>query len=157
MTIYQRITADHKRHRELLDKIESTEGDSRDRRQCWEAFFYDVKAHAAAEEETLYAKLIATEDGQPDARHSVHEHQELDHIMDELDEMDMSSPGWLQRFKTLKHDYLHHIEEEEEDIFKRARQEIDSAVADKLADNFEQRKDKERELVDKKAEEALEH
>jgi hypothetical protein len=30
-------------------------------------------------------------------------------------------------------------------------------VADKLADNFEQRKDKERDLVDKKAEEALEH
>ncbi|MFN3162929.1 MAG: hemerythrin domain-containing protein, partial [Pseudohongiellaceae bacterium] len=84
MSIYKRIKADHDFHRELLDKLENTEGDSDTRRQQWYRFFYDVKAHAAAEEETLYAKLIATEAGQPDARHSIHEHQKLDKIMDEL-------------------------------------------------------------------------
>ena len=34
--------------------------------------------------------------------------------MEELNDADMSSPGWLTRFKTLKHDYEHHMEEEEE-------------------------------------------
>ena len=33
--------------------------------------------------------------------------------MEELNEMDMSSSGWLTRFKTLKHDYHHHMDEED--------------------------------------------
>ena len=38
--------------------------------------------------------------------------------------MDMSSGGWLTRFKTLHHDYDHHIEEEEDEIFKKAKDAI---------------------------------
>jgi hemerythrin superfamily protein len=157
MSIYKRIKADHDFHRELLDKLENTEGDSDTRRQQWYRFFYDVKAHAAAEEETLYAKLISTEAGQPDARHSIHEHQKLDKIMAELNEMEFSNPGWLQRFKTLKHDYLHHIEEEEEDIFKRAHKEIGDDDRGQIGDKFASRKDQEAKLVDEKDAEALEH
>lgn len=157
MSIYKRIKADHDFHRELLDKLENTEGDSDTRRRQWYRFFYDVKAHAAAEEETLYAKLIATEAGQPDTRHSIHEHQKLDKIMDELNEMDFSNPGWLQRFKILKHDYLHHIEEEEQDIFKRAHREIGDDNKDALGDKFTNRKDQEEKLVHEKDEEALQH
>ena len=156
MSIYQRIRADHDLHRKLLDTLASTSGDSGKRREVWEQFFYDVKAHAAAEEETLYARLIATESGQSDARHSVHEHQELDHIMEKLHDMDMSSPGWLQNFKTLRHDYLHHIEEEEADIFSRARAELSDDDDDTLGAQFAARKAREVRLVDEKMAEALE-
>ena len=156
MTIYEAITDDHRSHLDLLEKLSETSGDTTDRRALWNKFFYDVKAHAAAEEETFYSKLIATVDGQPDARHSVHEHQELDDIMEELNDMDMSSPGWLTRFKTLKHDYEHHMDEEEEDIFMRARDELGKDASGEIGQRFQERKAKEIDLVDKKAEEALE-
>lgn len=156
MTIYQAIVSDHDFHRELLEGLAATSGDTAERRTLWKRFFYDVKAHAAAEEETLYAKLIATEDGQPDARHSVHEHQELDDIMEELDGTDMASPGWLTRFKVLKHDYEHHIDEEEDEIFTRAREEIGEDNANEIGRRFHARKDRELDIVDRKAEEALE-
>lgn len=102
------------------------------------------------------SKLIATTDGQPDARHSVHEHQELDDIMEQLHDMDMSSPGWLTRFKTLKHDYEHHMDEEEKDIFSRARDEIGKDTSGEIGRRFRARKSDETGLVEKKAEEALE-
>lgn len=156
MTIYQAIVGDHDMHRELLEGLAATSGDTAERRALWKRFFYDVKAHAAAEEETLYAKLIATEDGQPDARHSVHEHQELDDIMEELDGTDMASPGWLARFKVLKHDYEHHIDEEEDEIFSRARDEIGDDDGNEIGRRFKARKDRELDIVDRKAEEALE-
>ena len=67
MTIYRAIVGEHDFHRELLEGLAQTSGDTAERRALWQRFYCDVKAHAAAEEETLYAKLIATEDGQPDA------------------------------------------------------------------------------------------
>lgn len=155
-TIFDAIKADHDDHRALLDRIENTQGDSADRRRAWSDFYCDVKSHAAAEEETFYSKLISKTWGQEHARHSVHEHQELDDLMEELNGMDMSSPGWLQKFKTLRHDYEHHIDEEEEEVFSRAREIIPQDALEGYAQRFAERKSKERDLIAKKREDALE-
>lgn len=155
-TIYEKLKSDHDKHRGLLAKLAETEGDSRERRELWNKFYYDVGAHAAAEEEAFYSKLMADSDGQSEGRHSVAEHHELDRIMQELNEMDMSSPGWLTRFKTLKDRYEHHIEEEEEDIFPVAKGVLGGDKAGEFAAKFAERKEEERKLVDEKADDALE-
>ncbi|MCP1198004.1 hemerythrin domain-containing protein [Notoacmeibacter sp. MSK16QG-6] len=154
--IYEAIKADHDKHRALLETISDTSGDSQERQDAWKDFYYEVKSHAAAEEETFYSQLIADPDGQDDARHSVSEHKELDDLMEELNEIDMSSPGWLQKFKQLRHDYEHHIDEEEEDIFAKAKKVFSDEEAEKFAPRFEERKKAERKLVDQKAEKSLE-
>ena len=156
MSVYEKIEQDHATHRDLLNKLGETEGDSEERRRLWKEFYYDVKAHAAAEEETFYSKLMADPSGQDDARHSVAEHKEMDDIMEELQGMDPSSPGWLTRFKTLKHDYEHHMEEEENDIFSKARKVFDGDDIAEIGDRFDERKEAERKLVDEKAEQSLE-
>lgn len=155
-TIYETLKSDHDKHRELLKKLAETSGDSGARRKLWAEFYYDVGAHAAAEEEAFYGPMIEAEAGQPKARHSVAEHHELDEIMQELNEMDMSSPGWLTRFKTLRHDYEHHVDEEEEEIFATAKKTIGKDDDGKIAAKFRKRKAAERRLVDDKAEAALE-
>ena len=157
MSIYETLKQDHDKHRQLLEKIVQTSGDSEERRELYSQFFYDVSAHAAAEEEAFYSPLMKTPDGQPDARHSVAEHKQLDDLMKELMDKDMSSPGWLTRFKTLKHDYEHHMEEEEEDIFAQGRKSIGDDADGEIAKKFKTRKSAERKLVDEKAEDALTH
>lgn len=154
--IYDAITDDHKEHRALLDKIADTSGDSEERRKAWHDFYYDVKSHAAAEEETFYSTLISKPWGQDAARHSVHEHQEMDDLMEELNEMDMSSSAWLTKFKQLKHDYEHHMDEEENEVFTRAREVVESSKEDEIGGKFLDRKKKERKLVDEKVEDSLE-
>lgn len=155
-SIYEAIKADHDEHRKLLDRIEDTTGASDARKKAWDEFYHEVKSHAAAEEETFYSKLISKTWGQEHARHSVHEHQELDDLMEELNEMDMSSPGWLQKFATLRHDYEHHIEEEEDEVFTRAKEEIPEDEIDGYGERFLARKKEERGLVEKKVEDSLE-
>jgi len=157
MNIYEKITQDHETHSELLNKLQETSGDSKERELLWNSFYYDVKAHSAAEEETFYSKLIETKDGQPDARHSIHEHQKLEKVMEELHEMDFSSPAWLKKFKQLKHDYLHHMEEEENQVFDKAKEQIGGDTEHKIGDKFESRKEDEFELVDKKVANSLHH
>ncbi|WP_425072399.1 hemerythrin domain-containing protein [Sagittula sp. S175] len=154
--IYSAIKSDHDRHRELLSIIEQTSGASDERKKAWDEFYHDVKAHAAAEEETFYSKLISKTWGQDAARHSVHEHQQLDDLMEELNEMDMSSSGWLNKFKTLQHDYLHHVDEEEDEVFTRAKEVIKDSEIKGYGDRFLKRKQEESGLIEEKKEDALE-
>ena len=58
-TIYQVLKSDHDSHRQLLAKIAQTQGDSLERRELWQQFYYDVKSHAAAEEESFYSRNLA--------------------------------------------------------------------------------------------------
>lgn len=156
VSIYDAIRDDHNRHRELLEKIADTEGASTARKEAWQAFYREVKSHSAAEEEEFYATLMNETWGQDAARHSVHEHAQIDEIMEELNEMDMSSSGWLTRFKTLKHDYEHHIDEEEDEVFARARKVVGEEQNDAFGARFTERKQKELELIEKKKADHLE-
>jgi hypothetical protein len=155
-SIYDALKADHDRHRALLDIIADTTGASNDRKSAWSEFYCDVKAHAAAEEETFYAKLMSKTWGQDTARHSVEEHAQLDDLLEELNKADMSSPGWLNKFHSLDHDYRHHIDEEEDEVFTRARETIDASEIEGYGARFEARKAEERNLVSRKREDQLE-
>lgn len=154
--IYDAIKADHDHHRALLNELEDTSGDTTKRQNAWKTFYEDVKSHAAAEEETFYSKLISKTWGQDAARHSVHEHQQLDDLMEELNEIEMSSPAWLAKFKTLKHEYEHHMDEEEDEVFTRAKEVISDEEIEGYGDRFETRKQEERGLIEEKKEDSLE-
>lgn len=142
--IFARLKADHDRHRELLDQIEQTKGDSPEREKLFEAFRVEVTAHAASEEMSLYATMLGKPDLRDEAQHSVAEHKEIDDMLTELYEMDFGSTGWLTRFRTMKDRYLHHIEEEEEEMFLEAEEGLSEAKKKELAAIFEKEKPKEK-------------
>lgn len=142
--IFARLKDDHDRHRELLDRIDKTHGDSDDRRTLFEMFRVEVTAHAASEEMSLYATMLARPDLRDDAQHSVAEHKEIEDYLTDLYEMDFSSTGWLARFRTMKDRYLHHIDEEEEEMFPEAEKGLSDAKKRELAAIFEREKPKEK-------------
>ena len=151
MTIYETLKADHDKHLDLLARLAGTEGASTERRKLRKDFYYDAGAHAAAEEEPFYGPLLKKERGQPMGRHSVAEHKALDDLIQELEQMDMSSSGWLNRFKTLHHRYEHHIKEEEEEVFDVAKKVLGADKDGSMAATFRTRRQRERKLVDAKA------
>ena len=134
--IFDLLKEDHDKHRDLLEKISKTQGDSEDRRALYNEFREEVTAHANAEEQSLYAEMLARPELQEDGRHSVAEHKELDDLMSELDDTDMSSSGWLQKFKQLRHDYEHHIDEEEKDMFPAANDEFAEKCEERLGEIY---------------------
>ena len=143
MNIYERIKQDHKYHRELLDKIADTSGDTEERRELFNSLLVDVKSHANAEEQSFYSLLMEKADGQEKAQHSVAEHKEANDLFDELEEMEMSNPHWLPKFKELKEELEHHMDEEENEVFTLARKIIDDKRAEAIAGKFETRKKQE--------------
>ena len=142
--IFARLKADHDRHRKLLGQIDDTHGDSPEREKLFEAFRVEVTAHAASEEMSLYATMLADPDLRDEAQHSVAEHKEIEDFLTELYEMDFASTGWLTRFRTMKHRYLHHIDEEEEEMFPAAEKTLSDARKRELVKIFEKEKPKEK-------------
>jgi len=143
MNIYERLTRDHDLQRNLARKIMETSGDSDARRQLFDQFKVELEAHAAAEEQTLYASLLKKPETQGQARHSISEHQDAAELIKELESTDMTSGAWIQKFEKLKDEVVHHVDEEEQDVFPKARKLIDDDEAEKMASRFDDRKDAE--------------
>ncbi|GAA4643992.1 hypothetical protein GCM10023115_19520 [Pontixanthobacter gangjinensis] len=138
--IFERLKQDHDHHRELLEKIANTEGKTAERDELFTRFTKEVKSHAAAEEQALYSTMLRKPPTTDDTRHSVAEHHELNEALNDLAATDMATGAWLQKFKQLKHDYLHHIEEEEDDHFPDFEKYLTAEDEAHMSDVFEKRK-----------------
>lgn len=158
-TVLKRLEKDHDRQRELLDKIALTSGDSEERRELFTQLTKELKSHAAAEEQAVYSEMLADPEVSDETRHSVAEHHEIDEMLNDLAATDMSSPGWLQKFKSFDERYRHHINEEEEDHFPDFAEQIDEAMDKEMTATFDERKKAEKaeaEVTPEKMEDAKE-
>ena len=95
--IYAEIKEDHEKHRQILDELNSTEGDSPERQELFGRLKSELTAHANAEEQTIYAELFANPESQERARHSVAEHKTADDLLKELDDLELSKPRVAQQ------------------------------------------------------------
>jgi hypothetical protein len=141
--IFDDLKQDHDRQRKLLERLGETEGNSQERQSLFETLRKELQAHAAAEEESLYATMLGMPDLREDARHSVSEHKEVDDMLGELVELEIGSKAWAEKFKEMRHRYLHHIDEEEEEMFPKAAQDLSPEAEDRIAQVFEKRKPRE--------------
>ncbi|KQN19351.1 hemerythrin [Sphingomonas sp. Leaf33] len=147
--IYLDLKADHDKHRAMLKELGELSGDAGKRKKLFENFRIEIAAHAAAEEESLYATMLGNPELRDDARHSVSEHKEVDDLIGEMVDLDFGGDEWEAKFHQMRHRYLHHIEEEEEEMFPAASKELDTATEEQLADTFEERKPEELKLAKK--------
>jgi hypothetical protein len=137
--LYADLIADHDRQRELMAQVAASAAGP-ERQSLFEQLRLELQSHAAAEEESLYATMLADPELREDARHAVSEHKEVDDLLGELMAMDPASSEWLERFGAMRHRYLHHIDEEEEDMFPTADERLSAETEKRLADTFEARK-----------------
>lgn len=157
--IFARLKEDHDKHRELLDKIGDTSGDSAERNRLFIELTKELKGHAAAEEQALYSTMLRKPPTTDETRHSVAEHHEIDEMLNDLAATDMSSGAWLQKFKEFDHRYRHHIEEEEDDHFPDFAEHLTDEDTTHMEKVFERRKQEEKadaEVTPEKKEDAKE-
>ena len=142
--IFGRLVEDHDRHRALLAMIEETEGKSPDRQTLFKELVKELKAHAAAEEQALWSRVLRDPETTDFARHAIAEHKEIDDMLGDLAARDMASPGWLRRFAALKEEYLHHIGEEEQEQFVAAEAHLSATDVRYMRRVFNRRKKEEK-------------
>ena len=140
MDIYDRLEKDHDTQRALIDAVKASEPGSEERTELWTRLRNELEAHASAEEQAFYSKLMAEPDGTDDTRHAVEEHQEMHEMIAKLDAMDTGADVWNQMFGEIAHKVLHHVDEEEDEFFPDARETLSDAQEDAALEAFNTRK-----------------
>ena len=136
MTIFESLRNDHDTQRTLISILTDTTGDIAGRNEIWAKLKNELSAHAGAEERYFYVPLMERDMTQEAARHSVAEHKELDDFVEQLDGYDMSGSQWIQTAKELEERLLHHLEEEEKQVFPVAGKVLDDDEKNSLATDY---------------------
>ncbi len=132
-TIFDEIRKDHEKQRTLLSLLTKTKGDSEGREELFEKVKTELTRHAEAEEKFFYVPLIKDGDTRDKARHSIHEHHEIDEQLEKLEETDFSSSQWIREAEKLEELVIHHLDEEEHEVFQQAGKILSETEKEELA------------------------
>jgi hemerythrin-like domain-containing protein len=92
----------------------------------------ELMAHEEMEENIFYPALRSNAKAKDIVLEGYEEHHVIDMILDELIDIPEESAEWKPKLTVLKENIEHHIEEEEGEMFKYARQVFDDAMLDEL-------------------------
>ena len=114
---------DHKLVKKMIaEGEETTERAEKTRTELFARLKSELEIHERIEEEVLYPALRDNPRSEEIAYEAYEEHHVVDVILEELEMTPTSSPEWLAKFTVAKENLEHHIEEEEGELFPKARQ-----------------------------------
>lgn len=120
MNIFEALRESHERQRTYADALIQTTGNTPERVDVYALLKAELQAHETAEERFFYIPLMEIDEGVDLSRHAISEHHQMDEMMEELDETEMSAPTWLVTAKKLAEKVHHHLKEEEQKFFQMA-------------------------------------
>jgi hemerythrin-like domain-containing protein len=82
----------------------------------------EIDPHMAGEEKFFYPRLEEKEESIDIARKAYTEHNEARALMYEMEGMEEGNENWAASLKELKETIIHHIEDEENSVFKISRE-----------------------------------
>lgn len=153
MNIYSLIKKDHDEAREIMDEIMAAKDNPDECEQLIEELKLAILSHAKSEEKVFYSALKETGEKElaEEVPHFIKEHKEVEQLFDEICEMEATDPLWWERFGEIRMGLLHHMEEEEQEVFREAKQEIESREAKELGMEMEELEEKVKQRLIKEA------
>ena len=120
------LETDHRRFEDLLKRGEETTARAvKTRRQLLDTITAELNVHEAIEERILYPALKPHPEARDIVLEGYQEHHVADLIVKELHALALDDEKWGAKFKVLKENIEHHIEEEEGEMFRTARAVMD--------------------------------
>ncbi|WP_394000427.1 hemerythrin domain-containing protein [Luteimonas sp. WGS1318] len=117
-TLYDALRESHERQRSLCRKLLRSQPHSARRIELFTDLRIELAAHEAAEERFLYAPILMHDAGLDASRHALHEHHQIDELVEDLQTTDHSGRGWMAKAKQLSETVHHHLREEERAFFQ---------------------------------------
>jgi len=132
---------DHDEVKALLAKLdETTERAEVTRTDGLEELRQKLDVHEAIEEEILYPALKEFAKTKEITLEAYEEHHIVDMVMAELESTPVGDETWAAKLTVAKENLEHHIDEEEDQMFRQARQVMDEGELDALGDRMAARR-----------------
>jgi hypothetical protein len=134
--IFDAIRESHDLQRDLCRKLTASRGDPALRETLFLQLKVELMAHAAAEERNLYVPLLMEDGGLDASRHALHEHHEVDELLEKLSVRNKRQAGWIATAKKLSYKVRHHLKEEESKFFQVAGRLLSASKKKQLAGTY---------------------
>jgi hemerythrin superfamily protein len=135
------LKADHVKVKRLLTELESTtERGVKTRSELFATIKGELTLHEIVEEEIFYPELKAHPKAKDIVLEGYEEHHVVDMVMRELEDTPVDHESWGAKAKVMQENVEHHMEEEEGEMFKKARSVFDEAELEDLGQRMEDRR-----------------
>ena len=143
MNAFELLKSDHERVAGLMEKIDqTTERALKTREELFTQLKNELDLHAEVEEQIFYPAIEDAEETREITLEAYEEHNVVKQLLTELEAEPKDDETWTAKFTVLKENVEHHVEEEEGEMFKKARKVLSKEEADELGAQLEEAKRK---------------
>ncbi|MBI2769620.1 MAG: hemerythrin domain-containing protein [Burkholderiales bacterium] len=137
MNIFEALRVSHETQRALAAQLLASSPDGPERHKIFLDLKRELKAHETAEERCFYVPLFEHDSTVNASRHAIHEHHQMDEMVEDLEGQELNAPGWMAGAKKLCEKVEHHLKEEENKFFQEAGKVLTEAQKTSLAKEYE--------------------
>ncbi|MBD1860313.1 MULTISPECIES: hemerythrin domain-containing protein [Trichocoleus] len=135
------IATDHRKVEQIFSQIESA-SNLEQLYRYFNQLYKEVNLHARAEELVFYPGLREYEDTDAMIAEAESEHEEAAALLEEIKALSPDSAEFKEKIAELKKAILHHVQEEESEVFETARDGMDEQQLKQLGQEFQEAKTK---------------
>lgn len=141
MDVFELLKADHEKVAGIMEKIDgTTERGLKTREELFSQLKSELDLHAQLEEQIFYPALEEAEETREITLEAYEEHNLVKQLLAELGAEPKDDEQWTAKFTVLKENVEHHVEEEEGEMFKKARKVLGKERAEEIGNRIQEAK-----------------
>jgi len=145
MNAFELLKSDHKKVAGIMEKIDgTTERALKTREELFTQLKTELDIHAEIEETILYPVLEKADESRDITLEAFEEHRLVKQLLGELESEAKDDEKWTAKFTVLKENVEHHVEEEEGEMFKKARKVLSNEEIEELGTRLAEAKGKQK-------------
>lgn len=138
MDAFTLLKADHEKVADIFERLETTtERGVKTREELFTRLQTELEIHARIEEQVFYPALKEADTTHELVLEAYEEHAVIKRLLSELDDLSKSDETWGAKLKVLQENVEHHVDEEENELFPKARKVLSREEAAALGERLE--------------------
>ena len=141
MNAFQLLKEDHQKVSGIFQQLEpTTERAEKTRTELFARLKEELDVHARVEETVFYPAIKQAAETREIVLEGFEEHHVVKLLLKELDSLPVDTEQWTAKLKVLQENVEHHVEEEEGEMFQKARQVLSEDDINRLGAQMEEEK-----------------
>jgi hemerythrin superfamily protein len=136
MDAIQLLKDDHKKVEKIFSEMERKEN----RQKLFPELDRELSIHAEIEEKVFYPAAKAAEPTRDLVLESIEEHKQIKLVLADLEQTDMTTEEWGAALQVLEEDVMHHVGEEENELFPKVKKILSRDQLEDLGTRMEELK-----------------
>lgn len=148
MDAFELLKKDHEKVAGIFEKLDATtERGVKTREELFTQLQNELDVHTQIEEQILYPVLKAAEETHDITLEAYEEHAVVKQLLAELDALPKDDETWVAKLTVLKENVEHHVEEEEGEMFKKARKVLGQEQVEELGTRLQEAKERKKAMA----------